>query len=56
LPDFRTPAAVTLTEFEHFIRHLFAARGLEGCITERSGDDEVDGCEASWPQFPYSYS
>ena len=30
------------TEFEHFVRQLFQARGLEGWTTERTGDDGVD--------------
>jgi hypothetical protein len=30
------------TEFEHFVRQLFEASGLEGWITQRSGDDGVD--------------
>ena len=30
------------TEFEHFVRQLFEASGLEGWTTERSGDDGVD--------------
>jgi restriction system protein len=30
------------TEFEHFVRQLLEARGLEGWTTERSGDDGVD--------------
>lgn len=33
---------MTPTEFEHFVRQLFEARGLEGWTTERSGDDGVD--------------
>jgi restriction system protein len=34
--------AMTPTEFEHFVRQLFEARGLEGWTTERTGDDGVD--------------
>jgi restriction system protein len=30
------------TEFEHFVRQLFEASGLEGWTTQRSGDDGVD--------------
>lgn len=30
------------TEFEHFVRQLLEATGLEGWTTERSGDDGVD--------------
>ena len=30
------------TEFEHFVRRLFEASGLEGWTTQRSGDDGVD--------------
>jgi hypothetical protein len=33
---------MTPTEFEHFVRQLFEARGLEGWTTERTGDDGVD--------------
>jgi restriction system protein len=33
---------MTPTEFEHFVRQLFEARGLEGWPTERTGDDGVD--------------
>jgi restriction system protein len=33
---------MTPTEFEHFVRQLFEARGLEGWTTERSGDDGAD--------------
>jgi restriction system protein len=33
---------MTPTEFEHFVRQLFGARGLEGWTTERTGDDGVD--------------
>jgi restriction system protein len=33
---------MTPTEFEHFVRQLFEARGLEGWTTEQSGDDGVD--------------
>lgn len=33
---------MTATEFEHFVRQLFEARGLKGWTTERSGDDGVD--------------
>ena len=38
-PDLTT---MTPTEFEHFVRQLFEARGLEGWTTERTGDDGVD--------------
>jgi restriction system protein len=34
---------MTPTEFEHFVRQLFEARGLEGWTTDRVGDDGVDG-------------
>ena len=37
-PDLTT---MTATEFEHFVRQLFEARGLEGWTTERTGDDGV---------------
>jgi restriction system protein len=33
---------MTPTEFEHFVRQLFEARGLEGWTTDRVGDDGVD--------------
>jgi restriction system protein len=33
---------MTPTEFEHFVRQLFEARGLQGWTTERTGDDGVD--------------
>jgi restriction system protein len=33
---------MTPTEFEHFVRQLFEASGLEGWTTERTGDDGVD--------------
>lgn len=33
---------MTPDEFEHFVRQLFEARGLEGWTTERTGDDGVD--------------
>lgn len=33
---------MTPTEFEHFVRQLFEARGLEGWTTDRTGDDGVD--------------
>ena len=33
---------ISPTEFEHFVRQLFEASGLEGWTTERSGDDGVD--------------
>lgn len=33
---------MTPVEFEHFVRQLFEARGLEGWTTERTGDDGVD--------------
>jgi len=33
---------MTSTEFEHFVRQLFEARGLEGWTTDRVGDDGVD--------------
>ncbi len=33
---------MTPTEFEHFVRQLFEARGLLGWTTERTGDDGVD--------------
>ena len=33
---------MTPTEFEHFVRQLFEARGLEAWTTERTGDDGVD--------------
>ena len=33
---------MTPTEFEHFVRQLFEARGLEGWTTKRTGDDGVD--------------
>ena len=33
---------MTPTEFEHLVRQLFEARGLEGWTTERTGDDGVD--------------
>ena len=33
---------MTATEFEHFVRQLFEARGLKGWTTERTGDDGVD--------------
>jgi restriction system protein len=33
---------MTADEFEHFVRQLFEARGLEGWTTERTGDDGVD--------------
>jgi restriction system protein len=33
---------MTPTEFEHFVRQLFEARGLEGWTTERPGDDCPD--------------
>jgi hypothetical protein len=33
---------MTPDEFEHFVRQLFEARGLEGRTTERTGDDGVD--------------
>jgi restriction system protein len=38
-PDLTT---MTPTEFEHFVRQLFEASGLEGWTTERTGDDGVD--------------
>jgi len=33
---------MTPTEFEHFVRQLFEASGLEGWTTKRTGDDGVD--------------
>ena len=33
---------MTPTEFEHFVRQLFVARGLDGWTTKRTGDDGVD--------------
>ena len=33
---------MTPTEFEHFVRQLFEARGLKGWTTKRTGDDGVD--------------
>ena len=30
------------TEFEHFVRQLFEAMGMEGWTTERTGDDGID--------------
>jgi restriction system protein len=33
---------MTPTQFEHFVRQLFEARGLKGWTTERTGDDGVD--------------
>lgn len=30
------------TEYEHFVRQLFEASGLEGWTTKRTGDDGVD--------------
>ena len=33
---------ISPTEFEHFVRQLLEASGLEGWTTERSGDDGVD--------------
>jgi restriction system protein len=33
---------MTPTEFEHFVRQLFEARGLDGWTTKRTGDDGVD--------------
>jgi restriction system protein len=33
---------MTPTEFEHFVRQLFEASGLEGWTTERTGDDGLD--------------
>jgi len=41
IPDPISPI-MTPTEFEHFVRQLFEARGLEGWTTERTGDDGVD--------------
>jgi hypothetical protein len=36
------PTKMTPTEFEHLVRQLFEARGLEGWTTDRVGDDGVD--------------
>jgi restriction system protein len=33
---------MTPTEFEHFVRQLFEASGLQGWTTQRTGDDGVD--------------
>jgi len=33
---------MTPTDFEHFVRQLFEARGLAGWTTKRTGDDGVD--------------
>jgi restriction system protein len=33
---------MTATEFEHFVRQLFEASGMNGWTTQRSGDDGVD--------------
>jgi restriction system protein len=33
---------MTAVEFEHFVRQLFEARGMEGWTTDRTGDDGVD--------------
>jgi restriction system protein len=39
---------ISPTEFEHFVRQLFEASGLEGWTTERSGDDG-GGCGRDQP-------
>ncbi|MEA2959187.1 MAG: restriction system protein, partial [Alphaproteobacteria bacterium] len=33
---------MTPTEFEHFVRQVFEAMGMEGWTTERTGDDGID--------------
>ncbi|MGH3950025.1 MAG: restriction endonuclease [Pseudonocardiaceae bacterium] len=33
---------MTSTEFEHFVRQVFEAMGMEGWTTERTGDDGID--------------
>jgi restriction system protein len=33
---------MTPTEFEHFVRQVFEARGMTGWTTDRTGDDGVD--------------
>lgn len=33
---------MTPTEFEHFVRQVFQAMGMEGWTTERTGDDGID--------------